>query len=154
MLEEALTALAAAGGTAVVQAAGTDAWTGLRTRAARLLGRGDRQREQAELDRLDQTAAALEAVGSAEAEGVRIRQQEIWQARFVILLESLNDDERAQAAAELRDVLHGPDSAASAETGGLAVGGNMDIRADGGSVAAVIIRGNVNVGNPSQPDRS
>ncbi|MGW3466207.1 hypothetical protein ACWDE9_44675, partial [Streptomyces olivaceoviridis] len=38
MLEQALTALAAAGGAAVVQAAGTDAWTGLRQAVARWFG--------------------------------------------------------------------------------------------------------------------
>jgi hypothetical protein len=113
MLEEALAALAAAGGTAVVQAAGTDAWTGLRTRVARLLGRGEVQREQAELERLDQTATALEAVGPVEAERMRIRQEASWQARFEFLLESLTEDERAQVAAELEDLLHGPARAAT-----------------------------------------
>ena len=41
MLAEALTALAAAGGTAVVQAAGKDAWTGFRARVAKWFARGD-----------------------------------------------------------------------------------------------------------------
>jgi hypothetical protein len=152
MLEEALAALAAAGGMAIVQAAGTDAWTGLRTQVARLLGRGDGQREQAELDRLDQTVAVLERVGPGEAEGVRIRQQAIWQARLEALLESLNDSERAEVSVELRDLLHRWGSAASPQTG-LTVSGNL-IRADGGSVAAAIIHGDVNLGNPPQPDRS
>jgi predicted signal transduction protein with EAL and GGDEF domain len=69
MLTEALMAVSGAGGAAVVQAAGTDAWTGLRQRVARLLGRGDTQRERAELERLDRTAQTLEeadAAGNAE----------------------------------------------------------------------------------------
>ncbi|MEU6172343.1 hypothetical protein ABZ832_10455 [Streptantibioticus parmotrematis] len=45
MLTEALAAPAAAGGTAVVQAAGTDAWTEVRRTVARLLGR-DRTAKQ------------------------------------------------------------------------------------------------------------
>jgi hypothetical protein len=58
MLTEALTALAAAGGTAVVQAAGKDAWTGFRGRVAKWFARGDTGREQVALERLDRTAAA------------------------------------------------------------------------------------------------
>ena len=48
MLDQALTALAASGGTALAQAARTDAWTSLRQELARWFGRGDAQREQAE----------------------------------------------------------------------------------------------------------
>jgi hypothetical protein len=48
MLVETLAALAAAGGAAVVQAAGTDAWNGFRQAVARWFARGDAQREQAD----------------------------------------------------------------------------------------------------------
>jgi hypothetical protein len=103
MLTEALMAVAGAGGTAVVQAAGTDAWTGLRQRVARLLGRGDTQRESAELERLDRTAQALEeADTTGEAERARLRQEASWQTRFESLLESLEDSEQQQVAAELQ----------------------------------------------------
>lgn len=60
MLSEALTVLATTSGTAVIQAAGTDAWTGLRERVARLFGRRSERAEQATLERLDRTAAELE----------------------------------------------------------------------------------------------
>ncbi|MDH6108397.1 hypothetical protein P3T36_003959 [Kitasatospora sp. MAP12-15] len=123
MLEEALAALATAGGTAVVQAAGTDAWSGLRSRVARLFGRGDGQREQAELERLDQTANALEVVGPGEAERVRIRQETSWQTRFEVLLESLTADERDQVAAELRALLKEEAPRGRADAGG--VSGNI-----------------------------
>ncbi len=53
MLNEALMALAAAGGVGVVQAASTDAWVTFRQQLASLLGRGDSQRERVELERLD-----------------------------------------------------------------------------------------------------
>ncbi|MBK3635258.1 hypothetical protein JHN52_20485 [Streptomyces sp. MBT97] len=46
MLTEALAAPAAAGGTAVAQAAGTSLWEGTRSRVARLFGRGDAARHQ------------------------------------------------------------------------------------------------------------
>lgn len=103
MLTEALTAVASAGGAAVVQAAGTDAWASLRRRVAHLLGRGDIQREQAELERLDRTAQTLEeAVASGDAERATLRQEAAWQTRFESLLENLDESEQQEAAAELQ----------------------------------------------------
>ncbi|MER5911901.1 hypothetical protein ABT124_15680 [Streptomyces sp. NPDC001982] len=159
MLEAALAALAAAAGTAVVQAAGTaagtQAWDGFRSRVARFLGRGDQTREQAELERLNQTAAVLEAASTEEAELVRIRQEASWQTRFETLLENLTDEERQQVAAQLRALVSEHANKAgsvSAGDGGVAVGGNVDIRADRAGVAAVsmgkVTTGN---GNPPQP---
>ncbi|KOG47629.1 hypothetical protein [Streptomyces decoyicus] len=156
MLDQALTALAASGGTAVVTAAGTDAWAGLRQAVARWFGRGNAQREQAELERLDQTGAALQAAAPAETERARIRIEASWQARIEAVLESLNEGERDQAAGQLRDLLaqHAPSNAATAGPGGLAVSGNMDIRADGGSIAAGVIHGGAHTGTPPVPDPS
>ncbi|MGP3991515.1 hypothetical protein [Streptomyces sp. 3N207] len=152
MLSEAMAALAAAGGTAVVQAAGTDAWTGFRQRVARWLGRGNPQRENDELERLDRTAGDLESVGPAELERVRIRQEAAWQARIEALLESLDGSERDQAAEQLNALLEQciPQGGVSASQGGQVVGGNVDISADRGSVAAWNM-GNVTPGNPPQP---
>ncbi|MEV5887655.1 hypothetical protein AB0L74_34345 [Streptomyces sp. NPDC052020] len=154
MLEQALTALAAAGGTAVVQAAGTDVWSGLRQAVARWFGRGDAQRERAELERLEQTAGELETAEAAVADRVRIRQEAAWQTRIEALLESLDDLERAQAAEELRALLarHTDRSGASAGQGGLAANGNVSIRAEGGSIAANVIHGGAHIGRPPTPD--
>lgn len=91
MLDQALTALAAAGGAAVVQAAGTDLWTGLRQAVAGWFGRGDAEREQAELQRLDRTAAELRSAPADEAERLRIRAEAAWQARMEALLENLGE---------------------------------------------------------------
>ncbi|MER8002627.1 hypothetical protein [Streptomyces sp. NPDC095613] len=156
MLDQVLTALAASGGTAVVTAAGTDAWAGLRQAVARWFGRGDAQREQAELERLDQTRASLEAADAAEAERARIRLEASWQARIEAALESLNEGERDQAGDHLRGLLaqHAPQGAVAAGRGGLAVGGNVDIRADGGSIAAGVIHGGAHIGTPPVPDPS
>ncbi|MFD9515527.1 hypothetical protein [Streptomyces mirabilis] len=156
MLEQALVVLAAVGGTAVVQAAGTDAWAGLRQAVARWFGRGDGQRQQAELERLDQTATALQTTDGAEAERARLRQEAAWQARIEALLEGLDEAERDRAADELRSLLtqHAPGGGASAGPGGLAVGGNADIRAEGGSIAAGVIHGGAHIGNPPLPDPS
>lgn len=157
MLEQALMALAAAGGTAVVQAAGTGVWTGVRQAVARWFGRGDGQRERAELERLDRTAAELETAEAAVVERVRIRQEAAWQARIESLLESLDEAERAQTAEDLRALLAQhtpPQSAVSAGQSGLAVGGNVDIRAEGGSIAAGVIHGGAHPAHPPAPDPS
>jgi hypothetical protein len=153
VLEEALTAVAAAGGTAVVQAAGTDAWAVFRQAVGRWFGRGDRQRERAELERLDRSAAELAAAGrNGTAEQVRVRHTVVWQTRFETVLEALDEKGQAQAAAELRALLtdHAPAPGASAERGGVAVGGNAHLHASHGSVTAVTM-GNVTLGNPPQP---
>ncbi|UQA96641.1 hypothetical protein [Streptomyces halobius] len=156
MLEEALAALAAAGGAAVVQAAGTEAWTGLRQAVARWFGQGDEQRERAELERLDQAAGELEAAEERGAEQVRIRQEAAWQARFEGLLEGLDGTERVRACEELRDLLaqYTPDGGVSAGDGGLAAGGYVDIYAEGGSIAGGVIHGGARISHPPAPDPS
>lgn len=153
MLVESLTALAAAGGTAVVQAAGTDAWTGFRQAVARWFGRGDTQREQTELERLDRTAAALEAADPAQIERVRISQEAAWHARIEATLEQLDKPERDQAAEQFRALLTDqvPGVAVTVAPGGVAVGGNLNIRADQGSVAAAVIR-DARIGPHPAPD--
>ncbi|MEH6376480.1 hypothetical protein V7793_19450 [Streptomyces sp. KLMMK] len=121
MLSEALTAAAAAGGTVVVQAAGTDAWTGLRERVARWFGRGDETRERGERERLDRTAGALEtAARSGQAERMHDRQEAVWQDRFETLLEGLAAEQRESAAAELRALVeeYGVPSQAAGQVSG------------------------------------
>lgn len=103
MLVEGLIAVATAGGEAIVQAAGTDAWAGIRSGVARILGRGERGREQAELERLDQTRAELESAGDgARAERVQTVLMTRWQTRLEVLLEQLPEEDRQQVAAELQ----------------------------------------------------
>ena len=117
MLTESLTALAAAGGAAVAQAAGTDAWEGLRQRVAQWFGRGDERRERTELERLDSSAAELATARDTQLEQVRIRQEADWRARFETLLKSLEGNERAQAAANLHALLGRPETGAGAVFG-------------------------------------
>lgn len=161
MLEEALVALASAGGTAVVTAAGTDAWIGLRHALGRWFGRGNvgREfgrgnvgREQVELERLDQAEGELRTANGPEAERARIRLQAVWQTRIENLLDGLDEAECTRAAEELRSMLaqNVARVGASAGAGGVAVGGNVDIRADRGSVVAWTM-GHVIVGNPPLP---
>jgi hypothetical protein len=148
VLAEALTALTAAGGTAVVQAAGKDAWTGFRARVAKWFSRGDAEREQVALERLDRTAAALEAAGPGEMERVQAGQQASWQTLFELLLEGLDGEEQQQAAADLHDMLAGfiGDRAAAVGQGTVAVAGDVDIHAETGGVAAWQV-GDVQIGH-------
>ncbi|WP_328498696.1 hypothetical protein OHS59_42595 [Streptomyces sp. NBC_00414] len=121
MLAEAMTAAAAAGGMAVVQSAGTDLWTTFRERCATLLGRGDPARESDTLERLDRTAAVLDAAGEEESARVRDLQVGLWQGRFETFLENLEQAERDRFVAELRSLA---DECAARTSGRGAVSGN------------------------------
>ncbi|WP_406099777.1 hypothetical protein [Streptomyces sp. NBC_01013] len=155
MLPEAMTALAAAGGTAVVQAASTDAWAGFRQQVAHWFGRGDEQRTSTELERLDRTAGELEAAaasGPADSERACLRAEAGWQARIEALLEDLATTERAEAAEELQGLVTQYQGTVSAGQGGLAVGGDMNISAEDHSVAAGVINGGAHISPPPAPD--
>ncbi|MGV9761679.1 hypothetical protein ACWDUC_38575 [Streptomyces tricolor] len=115
-MTEALTVAAAAGGGAIVQAAGTDAWNGIRDAAARMLGRSEVQREQAESERLDRTRAVLEAAEEGEVERVQAAQAAVWQTRFEALLEELPDSGRQQVVSELEHLAALARAARPAET--------------------------------------
>lgn len=149
MLVETLTALAAASGGAVAQAAGTDAWHAVRERVAALFGRGDAERGRAELERLDRTARALEPGAAADPDRELLRQEGAWQERFEALLESLDAREQERTAQDLRALLAlvagtGDDVAlatgnAEARDGGSAVTGIR--RVDGGRPARAVNTG-------------
>jgi hypothetical protein len=152
VLVEALTALAAAGGGAVVQAAGTDAWHGVRRRVAELFGRGDEELEQAELERLDRTARALEP-GSAEGpererdrQSARDRQGGMWQGRFEALLENAHPQDRERVAEELRALL----AFAAGFEGDLAVSTGRAVATDGGHAVTGVERGGGVGGRPAR----
>lgn len=157
MSAEAMAALAAAGGTAVVQAAGTDAWQTVRQRIGRLLGREDAARESAELVRLDQTQAAL-AAGGAAGDGPRARWEGSWHMRLEMFLDALDDSARAAAATQLAEIISLAQASASAVTaqpGGVAVGGDVNVRADNGAIAGNILNvdGEVNLQAPLSPQQ-
>ncbi|MFI6650924.1 hypothetical protein ACIBI8_25385 [Streptomyces sp. NPDC050529] len=117
MLVEELVAVAAAGGGAIVQAAGTDAWNGIRGGFGRLFGRGEAGRERAELERLDQTRAVLETAREGEeAERVEIAQVSRWQTRLEALLEDLPEAEQRQVVAELQALVSQAEAAEPAQT--------------------------------------
>ncbi|MGW7463711.1 hypothetical protein ACWGJT_03155 [Streptomyces xantholiticus] len=151
MLAEELAALAAAGGLAVVQAAGTDAWTGFREKMAVWFGRGESGQERVALERLDRTAAELAIAGPDQAEECRGQEAASWRTRVADLLDGLDEDDRARAAAELRKLVTQVRRAPGVTAGEIAISGNVHIQSTHGSVSAVKT-GNVTMGNPPQPD--
>ncbi|WTN40150.1 hypothetical protein OHB00_16030 [Streptomyces sp. NBC_00631] len=130
MLTEAIAAAAAAGGTTVVQAASTDAWAWFRTRCARLLGHGDPERESEALDRLDRTAAVLDAADESERERVRGVHARLWQGEFGSLLETLGEADRDRLVAGLRELERefGSDQGARGAVTGNVFNGNTVIQ--------------------------
>lgn len=144
MLDETLVALAAAGGAAVAEGAGTDAWHSLRGAVARWIGRGDAERERTELERLDQTASEVQSTEAAEAERARIRQQGMWQMRIEMALEDLDASERARATEELSALLV-QHRARRAESAGPHAG-DVTINANAGGIAASVMNGDLHIG--------
>lgn len=155
LLDEVLLALASSGGAAVVTAAGTDAWSGLREAVARWFGRSEPEREQRELERLDRTAEALQTGGPDTLEQTRVLLRTEWQTRFAMALEDLDGEARDRAVGQLRALLPAPTAPSGVSTGdgGLAVYGDVNIRAQGdGAFAAGVVNGGVRMGIPPQPD--
>jgi hypothetical protein len=99
MLEEALLALASAGGVAVAQAAGTEVWTAVSRRVTRLLGPGDDV-----LAELDRTEGVVRNALPEEQDRVRDAQALVWETYFRQLLEALEGTERARTASALREL--------------------------------------------------
>lgn len=152
--EEVWAGLAAAGGTAVVQAAGKDTWDSVRNLVAKLLGRDRADRTRSVLEQLDATAAELDAGLSDVTWQTRQKLAAAWQARFEVLLEELEGiTECHEAADRLREVVAlvgavPPTGPAGAN--GVAVSG-AGIHAEGGSVAAGIVQGGIRIANPLRP---
>ncbi|MFJ3905764.1 hypothetical protein [Streptomyces sp. NPDC090025] len=158
MLTEALAALAAAGGTAVVQAAATDAWTGTRERVAGWLGRSDDSRVPGELELLDETARSLGAAAPDQLAEVAAHHEALWRVRFADALEAVRDAvQRERAAEELRALLGGTPpggSGTSSGDGGLSAGGDITFHSMPGSIAAGVINGGAVINPPPPPERT
>ena len=91
-----------------------------------------------------------EAQQELEAPSARLVQ------RVALALEDAADDD-PEFGATVQDLVRRlqeaerTGSSVSAAGGGLAVGGNMDVHAEGGSFAAGVVSGNVSFGNPQKP---
>jgi hypothetical protein len=87
MLTEALTALGAAGGTAVVGAMATDAWKATRDGVVRLFSRDGVGRQDVTKTTLDEDADLLADTEQADREQVRQELVAVWRRRMVQLLD-------------------------------------------------------------------
>ena len=152
MLPEALDALAAAGGTAVVQAAGTDFWVAFRDQIARIFSRDGRHDAMKVMMRLDESATALAQAAETGVGQVRARVEVSWQTRLQDLFESLDDSGRQEIANQLRELVNMAKQQAVGGPvvgSGIALGSNAEIHATGGSVVSGVIHGDVKLKNPS-----
>lgn len=100
MLTEALNAMAAAGGSAIVAAMATDAWGATRDRISRLLGRGDAARVTVVEGQLDDDATLIERASDDEREQALAELAPVWRRRLVRLLE-----EQPGVESELREAV-------------------------------------------------
>lgn len=151
MLAESLIALAALAGNTVVAAATTDAWEAARRKFAQLLGRGNPDRTKLAELRLDQTREQLEGVTGQELEMAQANLGKTWQVRLEDLLEEdpgVEVDLRALVE-EIRATL--PPTVVSAADHAVVAGGNVNISADRGGVAAGVIHGDVTPPGPTSP---
>jgi len=149
--EEALLSLASTAGQAIVTAAVTDAWESVKSRFARLLGRGDQKRTDLAESRLEQAREELAGVPADQMEAMQERVAVAWRTRLLDLLEEhpeMIGDLRALVD-ELRAQL--PAGTVSAAGHGVAAGRDVTITASGGSVAVGTIHGNVAAPNPTSP---
>jgi len=149
MLPEALTALASLAGRTVVAAAVTDAWDSARHGFARLLGHGDEQQEQLAGRRLEETRRQLAGADPAEVRQVSEALAGRWAVRLADLLE---EDPGAEAGlrALVREIQAAmPAAAVSAADHAVAAGGDVNVHASQGGVAAAVIHGNVAPPDPT-----
>jgi hypothetical protein len=101
--------------------------------------------------RLAETHEQLTTATGADLEPVRAAQAQRWQDRFADLLE-----EDPGIEAELRALVEQiraalPDTVVSAADHAVVAGGNVNISAWEGGVAAGVIHGDVSAGNPPGP---
>ncbi|MDQ4033901.1 MAG: hypothetical protein M3332_17315 [Actinomycetota bacterium] len=82
MLTEALAALAAAGGTAVVGAMATDAWQAARSGITRVLSRSGSPRQEVIEAQLDEDAGVLERTREADRDQIRQELLPVWRRRL------------------------------------------------------------------------
>jgi hypothetical protein len=151
MLAEALMALAALAGNTVVAAASTDAWEAARRGFARLLGRGNPDRTRVAEQRLAETHEQLTRTVGVDLEAARSALEAQWVTRLADLLE-----EDPGVEADLRTLVQEiqaalPAGMVSAADHAVAAGGDVNITASGGGVAAAVIHGNVAPPDPTVP---
>ncbi|MFJ1969534.1 hypothetical protein ACIO93_12775 [Streptomyces sp. NPDC087903] len=150
MIPESLESLAAAGAGALVQAAGSDAWTRVSGQVARWMGRGDPQAERFELERL--RAGASRILTAEGDERVMIRQEAVWQERMLRVAEALGDADRHRATDELQALVEAWGMSPAGTT--TVTSRDTNTAAGDGSVSVQNVQGGVHIGFPTVPDPS
>jgi hypothetical protein len=137
--------LAVVAANALVQALVMDGWEGVRHRVARLFGRGDP--DPATVRRVD--AARGQLMGAPQAELARVQADLAgqWRTRFADLLAD-HPDAEAELASLVEELK--PRIAVAADHS-VAAGGDVNVSAEGGSVAAAVIQGDVTLPGPPPP---
>lgn len=143
-----LAAVAVTAGNALVQAMVTDGWQGVKRKFAALFGHGAPDsgvESQLDADRHELMAAEPDEIAQRQA-ALAGR----WATRFAALLKA-----HPEVESELAGLVNELDVAGpvSATEHSVAVGGDMNIAAGQGSVAAAVIHGDVTVG-PTRPGRA
>lgn len=144
----AIEALASTASSAVVTAAATDLFEGVRHRVARLFGRG--QADLSAGQRLGLTRDRLVRADPGAVEAVRAAQVAQWQTRFIDLLTDHPDAEAGLRALveDLRGQLPG---VVAASDHAMAAGRDVKVRASSGGLAAGVVHGDVAAPDPSAP---
>ena len=148
MPDQGMMELATLAGQTVVKAAVTDAWEMVKRGIARLLARGDGEKEQRAEQRLEQTRGQLTGADDADLEQARSALAAQWATRLADLLE-----EHPGLEAELRGLVRQAQDALPAgmvSAAELAAGRDINVRASRGGVAAGVIHGNVAPANPTR----
>ncbi|MET9448918.1 hypothetical protein [Streptomyces cinerochromogenes] len=153
MLDPTVLTLASSGATALVTAAGTDAWSGLRTAFVRWVARGGPQAEGEAEDRLDHTANVLRAAAAEELGRVRLQEEAVWRDRIETALRALDETQRAEAVEGLGKLLAEFAGTATARPASVEIGGDVSVRTGHSSIAiGVISGGQPQIGTPRKPD--
>lgn len=152
-MAESIAVLAAAGGAAVVQAAGTDAWAAVSGHMRELFIRQRDGRSEPGLMLLDRMAAEL-STAQAAADRLRARAQweEVWRRYLEAWLEGLAGAERTAALRELQEVVVAGGGPAR-EAGRVQARRDIVVRAENGSVAggALQVEGGIHLSGPFSP---
>jgi hypothetical protein len=112
VLPEVLAAIAAAGGTAVVQAMATDSWESVKGRLAQIFGRRRPDRTGAIEIELEASRAELAGVPKAELPAAQAIHSEMWKTRLSELLE-----DEPEVEPELRSWIEEVRASAATSTG-------------------------------------
>jgi hypothetical protein len=150
LMDEDLLVLASLAGRSLASAAGTDAWELMKRGMVRLFRHSGPERSQLTERRLEQSRGQLVNAPESELGDVRAEIEATWRTRLLDLLEE-NPDARNELRALLDHISSGIPPSEAPDVHAVAADRDITITASGGGVAAGMIHGDVNPGNPTIP---